>query len=534
MQIKTETKVGLFVILSITIFIFMILGIGVFRFNTSGYNEYFVEFKDVVGLSKKAGVKIAGVEVGWVENIDLIKGSMQAQAKIKINQHYKLYDNAYAVVRQEGLIGTKYLEVIPGDPLLPQIHSGDILAKPGREAVSVDEILYKVKGITDNVSEFTESLRDAFAGQNGTDQLKLTLSNVSQAAEKINNLASSLERVTVNNEDNLHSLIENLNEFTAVLREDMPNLKNTISDISNSLSSSFDNLSSKLNITADTVAAAAQEAQEGMQSLSAVAEKIDDGRGFIGKLINNDEMYYDIQQAVAGMKSYLTKFDNIGIILDAHFESMYTPVDNYRWADSKGYFNFRIHTADDYFYLAQVVQSQRGFISKKYQYNDYYDENQNLISYTEYVADSSPTDANAVRNRFTFAPERLVRERINTAFGLQFGKIYNDLALRIGLFEGSFGFGVDYFLPIPSENFAWIMCFEGFDFNGSHRFDLTDRRPHLKWYNKMFLFNNIYFTVGADDFASKTSANGFWGMGLRFGDDDIKFILTRLGLYINV
>ena len=151
MHIKTETKVGIFVLLAITTFIVMVLGIGAFRFNGSSYNEYTVEFKDVAGLSKKAGVKIAGVEVGRVAKIDLSNGSMP-KAIIMVNKRYKLYENSYAVVRQEGLLGTKYIEIIPGDPLLPELVPGSLIAKSGREAVSVDDLLYKFKNIAQSVS----------------------------------------------------------------------------------------------------------------------------------------------------------------------------------------------------------------------------------------------------------------------------------------------------------------------------------------------------------------------------------------------
>ena len=71
MQIRTETKVGIFVIIAIALFIFMTLGIGAFRFGSHGYLPYKVSFNDVSGLSRKAAVKIAGVKVGWVKKVSL-------------------------------------------------------------------------------------------------------------------------------------------------------------------------------------------------------------------------------------------------------------------------------------------------------------------------------------------------------------------------------------------------------------------------------------------------------------------------------
>ena len=83
-------------------------------------------------------------------------------------------------------------------------------------------------------------------------------------------------------------------------------------------------------------------------------------------------------------------------------------------------------------------------------------------------------------------------------------------------------FDVD--IPLGSERFRWVTTFEIYDVAGWNR--KGDRRPHLKWLNRMFIFRSVYLTFGADDFASKNNANAFFGAGLRWGDDDIKFLMS--------
>jgi len=512
LQIKTETKVGIFVILAISVFMFMILGISAFRFSSTGALPYTISFDDVSGLSQKAEVKIAGVKVGWVESIELTERGT-AQVKIMVNKKYALYDNAYAVVRQEGLIGTKYVEVIPGDPMLPKLESGNNLARPGRDAVSVDELLFKFKNIANNVEQVTDSIKEAFAGAEKSEQLRLMIENISDASAKINNFATSLDHVFTNNEDTLKNVVSNIQEFTATLKDDLPSLKENMSN------------------SADSISRAADEAREGFSSIASVSQKIDDGRGLLGKLVNEDDMYRDIKSAVSGIKNYLSKFESVGIIFDSHSENMHRPVDQYRWTESKGYFNVRIHTNSSYFYLAQIASSERGFVSRTWTYNEYLDSRENTfspISYNEIPTD--PTNQFAAFNRRQFAPQILQQVRQPTAYGLQVGKIYNNLALRAGLFEGAFGVGADYYVPLGTDKASWITTLEMFDFHGLQRLDYaTERRPHLKWMNRVFLFNNLYTTFGADDFVSH-NASIFWGIGLRFADDDIKYLISKVSL----
>jgi hypothetical protein len=64
-----------------------------------------------------------------------------------------------------------------------------------------------------------------------------------------------------------------------------------------------------------------------------------------------------------------------------------------------------------------------------------------------------------------------------------------------------------------------MTTFEAFDFTGFNK--KHDRRPHLRWFNRIFFTSDIYLAFGADDFLSKKNANILFGGGIRFGDEDI-------------
>lgn len=515
MQIKTETKVGLFVIIAIGIFIAMTIGVGAFRFSSSGHTPYKVSFDDVSGLSKKAEVKIAGVKVGWIEGIELNPNG-KAQADIMVNKKYDLYDNAYAIVRQEGLIGTKYLELVPGDPMLPKLPSGNALARPGREAVSVDELLFKFKNIATHVEQVTDSLKEAFTGQEKSDQLKSMIENLSNASSKIDKISTSLDHVFTDNEESLRKTLENLNSVTTTLKDDLPTLKDTFSG------------------SADTITKAADEAHQTFNSISSISQKLDDGKGLLGKLINEDDMYRDIKTAVNSVKNHLAKIESMTIIVDGHSESMHRPVDQFKWTDSKGYLNLKICTSGNSFYMAQIASSEKGFVRRKYKYQTFFDSRNSDAQ--ELLFSELPTEKEAPNNTFAAytrrdkAPFIVQQERENSAFGFQIGKIYNNFAVRVGMFEGTFGVGADYFIPLPTEKMSWITSLEAFDFHGTQRLDfMIHRSPHLKWINRVFIFNNLYTTFGFDDFASQ-NATAFAGVGIRFADDDLKYLLSKMNL----
>ena len=81
---------------------------------------------------------------------------------------------------------------------------------------------------------------------------------------------------------------------------------------------------------------------------------------------------------------------------------------------------------------------------------------------------------------------------------------------------------------LDNKDLRWVTSFEVFDWRGRDR--VNDERPHAKWLNKIYFMRNLYVAFGADDFISKENANPFFGAGIRFVDDDMKYFISRFGL----
>jgi phospholipid/cholesterol/gamma-HCH transport system substrate-binding protein len=549
-RINTETSVGMFVLGALAIFFYMTFHIGVFRLDSGSYRGQIVYFSDVSGLSKKADVKIAGVKVGWVSELGLApretKGGYNAKAEIMVLKQYQLRADAYAIVRQDGLLGVKYLELVPGDPIAPPLKYGGPLGKPGKAPVSLDDLLQQFSVIANNVEDITGSIKDSFATPDGKQRLQDIMGDFHSAASRIASFSNVIDRIVTTNEDDINGIILDVREFAGQMRETMPLLKddfhrlaNRLSDetlpafdknverIANVFDRDFGGIADKLESTADAIEEAALQTRDGFRSFGSVASKIDDGKGLIGKLVNEDQTYQDLKVAVQGLKNYFSKIESLGVVFDSHFESMYSPGENFALKDAKGYFDIRIHPNEDHFYMLQFMGSTKGSIRRTVTDTEYYDTSGNKYNIDEVL--STLTTGNEFR-KLEFSPEKrkITRTRDSKKVGFQFGKTFNETAFRFGLFDGTFGVGVDYDIPFGTEKLRWVTSFEMFDMRGRERID--DQRPHFKWINRVFFMRNFYFDFGADDFISRHNANAFFGVGLRFGDDDIKYFISRLGL----
>ncbi len=518
---KTETRVGLFVLLALGVFAYMGFHIGAFRFDRGNYAKYILFFKDVSGLSRKGDVKVSGVKVGWVEEVSLMpEAEMQAEVTVMVLKEYSLYSDAYAMVRQDGLLGPKYVEIVTGDPLLQKLKSGEALKKPSTEPVSVDELMQQFKKIASNVDEITESVKDVVGGPEGREQLQNIFDNVQTTVERLSSVGDVLDRAIVRNEDHIDNFMQIGTTF-----------QTNLDKISTVFDRDFNRVASKIESTAGAIEDASLQARDGLRSISSVAEKIDEGKGLLGKLVNEDETYRDLKLAIEGFKNYLTKIDRMQIVFDTHFESMIRRGEGYEWEDSKGFFNMRIYPREDYFYLLQIASSEKGYIKRKFVERDYFNSEGKEID-TTFIQDRPFNEQqlnldDLTRLSFVQDHRKITVKRDSFKVDLQFGKIFGDIALRLGLFEGTAGAAADVDIPFGTDKFRWVTSMEMYDFNGRNR-RIEDRRPHLKWLNKIFLFRNIYTTFGADDFVSKKNASVFFGAGIRFGDDDIKYFLSSI------
>jgi phospholipid/cholesterol/gamma-HCH transport system substrate-binding protein len=550
LQGKIETRVGIFVLIALAVFGYMGFKIGAFRFDRSHYAQYILYFRDISGLSRKAAIKIAGVKVGWVEEVKLLAGTdTKAEAIAMISIDFPLYQNAHAIVRQDGLLGPKYVDIIPGDPLLRKLEPGEALEKAGVEPVDLDDLFREFKEIAGNVREVSESFKEALAGPAGTDQLKLFVENVENAADKFSAVTNIIERSFARNEDNIDAFLEigtNVRNLSDRLENTVfPSFQNSIEKISNVFDRDFGRIARRVEVTTETLEEAAAQARDGLRSVSSVAEKIDEGKGLLGKLVNEDETYRDLKVAVSGFKNYVSKLDRLQILFDTHFETMHHSAENYRYEDSKGYFDIRIHPNEEHFYLVQIASSERGFAMRNEKEYTYTNNNLDYINVEKPFNPQSDAEPQLLSDNFyentlvsdeklktAYRKEKLRFDRNGIKVGIQFGKIFGDIALRVGMFDGYAGVGADYDFPFKNDKFRWVTTFEGFDFRGFNRRGPNqfhqDKRPHLKWLNRMFLIRNIYFTFGADDFISKQNANVFVGVGMRFGDDDVKYVLGSI------
>jgi phospholipid/cholesterol/gamma-HCH transport system substrate-binding protein len=100
-------------------------------------------FAEASQLATEADVRISGVPVGKVKEIEPDKETGRSDVVIELDPRYvPLPSDARAILRQKTLLGETYVELTPGTPEAAPVHEGDALAESQvSETVQLDEIL---------------------------------------------------------------------------------------------------------------------------------------------------------------------------------------------------------------------------------------------------------------------------------------------------------------------------------------------------------------------------------------------------------
>ncbi len=463
---KFEIIVGLFVLLVIIVLGWLTTQMGTFNLKSKGVYTIYAPFNDVAGLDINTKVKVAGVDIGVVRNIGL-KGS-KAVVNLAIYKKYRIPKDSTAAIKSKSLLGEKFLEIKFG-------HSKEFL-KQG-------DYILRTESATD-VGTLVNNINKVFNQQNRE--------NLSKAIKRINSLGQHFDDAIQENREELKAAIQQANAAMDLLQKMLAQNRSDVRLAIINARASMEKLNKTLNnlyfmtdkvkqgngtlgklVNNDELYDRLNDASGSIKNISG---KIDNGKGTLGKLVNNDSVYNNLDETLKYIKRYLSRTNRIMVDVSANSEYQF------RKQDSKGYISANIYTMPDKFYRIGVVSEKN------------------------YKDSENPSRNNDTKMRFI----------------AQIGKKYYNLALRGGIMESTFGVGADYYMLNDKLKFS----VDAFDFN--HDNDIRDNNAQLKAQLSYTILRHFNIFGGVNEILNSKSRSGFIGAGMEFSDDDLKYLVDKV------
>ncbi len=277
MKLSRELKTGIFAIVVILLFIFgysYLKGTNILEKKRT----FFVKYSNVEGLAMGAPVTINGYQVGKVQDIEFANGNGDLIVTFSVEQDFNFSRQSVVEIYSSGIIGGNNLGILPkydpkdianpGDTLPGNIQQGILDQVTGKLApleaklqntlTSLDTLLFNVNDVLD---------------QKSRDNLKRTIYNLSGTVAEFRSASASMSTLLKDNEEKLNNTIANLD-----------NTSRNFSKLSDSLAEV-------------EVGKMVKELESTVSKFNAIAVQVENGKGSLGKLMKDEELYDNLTGA---------------------------------------------------------------------------------------------------------------------------------------------------------------------------------------------------------------------------------------------
>jgi phospholipid/cholesterol/gamma-HCH transport system substrate-binding protein len=386
----------------------------------------------------------------------------RARVILRLDEGVKIKRGTETMIKTLGLLGEKYVEFMPSERPQP--------LKPGESPYyqNGDRVL-----VTVSPSDVDKLINQLSAISDDVKQITASLRQVlgtEQGTKSMEDILGDLRQTTAN-----------IKDFSQTLRNDGSELVVSMNELVASLNGVVGENRDNLRVTMENVKEASKSAEMALASLDNAAKKIDQGEGTIGKLVNNDSMYNSIDSAAKGITDYVSRVERMKTIIGFRSE--------YMFPQSKTYATLEIKPRPDTSYIVELTSDPFGDFKRVEQ-------------------TTTPPGGTVVTETF----------EDKFKFSIEYAKRWGNLALRLGLIESTGGLGADYY--VWNDRFKFSV--DSWNYNSN---EPGNRNVHVKTTASYGLGKTFFVNAGYDNFLNSQRKAPFVGVGLRFDDEDLKYLM---------
>lgn len=240
-KVASNVIVGVFITFGVIAFVFLLFNIGGGSSIFSSQVRLLGRFNQVKGLHQGSEVSLSGLRIGVVKDIKIAgDGTKDLIVELAISKKFanSLRQNSTAMIKTQGVLGDKYVEISIEDENSPLLKSGDFI-RSGEQA----DFITKSGNLMTDVSKYFDK----------EGEISVILRNLNKLSENLVDLSSHIK-----------SQKGLAHEFV------------------------YGNSGSHFN--------------KSVAHLENILQKIDQGEGTLGALINDPAVYEDLKSMMGGAK----------------------------------------------------------------------------------------------------------------------------------------------------------------------------------------------------------------------------------------
>ena len=283
-----EIKIGFFALLAIIV---LFIGVNYLKgINILNSNKtYYAKYDNIGGLKIGSSLFINGYQIGMVSDIQLLK-NQNLLVSVSSDHDIEIPNNSILSIVNQDIMGTKAVELILGDNNI-KAKNGDTLVSSVQSSLQDDEnkqiLPLKIKtedliGSIDSVMKIITAVLNKDTRNNlsnSLNSLDLTFNLMSETMFKVNGIIDE-------NDERITSIFKNLEKSNDNITSILSNFSIVSDDLANS------------NI------------KQIISDLTAISQKINSSEGSLGLLINNEDIYENLEKSTKALEDLIVDIKN--------------------------------------------------------------------------------------------------------------------------------------------------------------------------------------------------------------------------------
>lgn len=280
MKNTLETRLGIFFALALVA--------GVVILELAGTRDFFskgmpirAQFDTVQELREGDPVKMAGVEVGRIQKIQL--ADKKVEVVFKIDKRAPIKTDSKASIKFAGLMGQNYISISFGTAEAPKADPNTLLET--EEQADLNSLMVKMQ----NVAEGVEGLTKNFSGENFSNLLGPFTDFLKENNPRLTAILGNIQTISGRIVDGQGTVGRLINEDTLYA-----SALNTVSNLNASVAD-FRPLFDDVKLTLDQA--------------RGVVTQVNQGQGSLGKLIKDETLYRETTASMTNLREILQKIN---------------------------------------------------------------------------------------------------------------------------------------------------------------------------------------------------------------------------------
>ena len=295
-RLSKEFLTGFIFLLSIVLLIYgikFLKGIDIFNSNKT----YFSVYSNVNGLQVGSNITLNGFNVGIVNDIILFNDNKELLVSFSLTKVDSIPDNSNFKIINQDLMGTKGVSLILGNSV-SYANFGDTITSSVENSLQ-DEVNAQILPLKNKAEELIGSVDSlltivtAVLNKNTRENLSNSISSLDQTFLLMSKTMVKVDSLVYFNDNRISKILSNIEAISSNINNNNNNIKQIIENVS---------------LITDSIAKS--DIISFVQNINELTSNISNGKGSLGKLINDDAFYNNLEKSSAEMNQLIEDIKN--------------------------------------------------------------------------------------------------------------------------------------------------------------------------------------------------------------------------------